>query len=431
MPKDADAAIELGPELKAEVIQLFDDLYSASFDGVGVSRETYGEGETKAMERLADFAQDEGLSAEYDAAANLVIAMPGERPELPFVACGSHLDSVPEGGNFDGAAGVIAGLASLVHYRRHGIAPDRTVKVYGLRGEESAWFGPCYLGSRALFGDLPKDDLAMPHRSTGTPLADYMKKAGADVGKIRKGQPLIDAGDIACYVELHIEQGPVMVARDVPVGIVTGIRGNHRHHGAKCVGEAAHSGAVPRWLRHDSVFAASELIMRLDRHWQALLEQGEDLVVTVGVIGTNPAEHATSRVPGHVDFALEYRSQSAALLAEFEQLVRDEAKIIERLRKVSFELGEPLATAPAVMDPRLVDHLMALCGTIGVTSETLPSGAGHDAAVFANNGVPSAMIFVRNEHGSHNPNEAMDYDDYFQGVEVLQHALRTMPEALS
>ena len=427
----ADENAGLGLDLQRRVIELFDELRDQSFDGVGISRETYGEGETQAMALLAGFAESENLGVDYDDAANLVITLPGENPELPFVVCGSHLDSVPEGGNFDGAAGVIAGLASLVHLSRKDIVPDRTIKVYGLRGEESAWFGPCYLGSRALFGELPEKDMGMTHRSTGKPLRDYMAAAGANVERIVKGDPLIRPEEVACYFELHIEQGPVMVARDVPVGIVTGIRGNNRHPSVECIGEAAHAGAVPRWLRHDAVFAVSELIMRLDRHWQALLEQGEDLVVTVGIIGTNSAEHAMSRVPGNASFSLEYRSQSKELLSEFEQLVRDEAKIIEKLRKVSFELGAPIPTAPAVMDPRLVDHLMAICGDINVTAETLPSGAGHDAAVFANNGVPSSMIFVRNQHGSHNPNEAMDFDDYFRGVDVLMHGLQSAPEVLS
>lgn len=418
-------------DLRDWTVDIFDTLYRQSFDGVGVSRATYGDGETKAMEVIADRAGQEGLDVSYDAAANLIISLPGEAPDRPFVACGSHLDSVPEGGNFDGAAGVIAGLTSLVQLRRKGVTPPRTIKVMGLRGEESAWFGHCYLGSRALFGGLEPEDMTLPHRTTGDPLIDYMRTAGADVQQLQSGNALLKPQDIACYFELHIEQGPVMVARGIPVGIVTGIRGNNRHPNASCTGEAAHSGAVPRWLRHDTVFAASELITRLDRHWQALLEQGEDLVVTVGILGTNPDEHAMSRVPGHINFSLEYRSQSKDLLREFEELVHDEARIIQRLRKVSFDLGAPVETEPAMMDERLVRHLSGICQKLDIDHEQLPSGAGHDAAIFANEGVPSVMIFVRNENGSHNPDEAMDYDDFFLGTEVLLNGMLTAPEALT
>jgi N-carbamoyl-L-amino-acid hydrolase len=309
-------------------------------------------------------------------------------------------------------------------------ATTRTLKVYEIRGEDSDWFGQAYLGSRALFGVFPAEDLDLRHRESGRALESYMRTAGADVDAIRAGTALVDASDIACYFELHIEQGPVMVARNVPVGVVTGIRGNYRHSDATCAGQAAHSGAVPRWLRHDAVFAVSEFIMRLDRHWQALLEQGQDLVVTVGVLGTNAAEHAISRVPGHVELALEFRSESDELLAAFEDLVQMEATGIERLRGVTFELGNPRKTAPATMSPALVDMLDNVCAELAIGHERIPSGAGHDAAVFANNGVPSAMIFVRNENGSHNPYEQMDMDDFFLGVDVLSKALLLAPEAL-
>jgi N-carbamoyl-L-amino-acid hydrolase len=209
-------------------------------------------------------------------------------PAKPFIACGSHLDSVPEGGNYDGAAGVVAGLLVLISMRHQGLVPPRTIKVYALRGEESAWFGQAYMGSRALLGGFPVQDFDLPHRTSGKTLGSYMRAAGADIARIAKGEPLLDVNSVGCYFELHIEQGPVMVARKIPVGIVTGIRGNYRHPAAGCIGEAAHSGAVPRWLRKDAVFAFSEFVMRLDRHWQALLEQGQDLVVTVGVANTNP-----------------------------------------------------------------------------------------------------------------------------------------------
>jgi N-carbamoyl-L-amino-acid hydrolase len=418
------------PQMRVLADELFERLRESSFDGVGITRASYDASETQAFSLLADVAKNEGLAVEYDRAGNLTMILAGCEPELPFVACGSHLDSVPEGGNYDGAAGVIAGLLVLISLYRQRIVPARTLKVYALRGEESAWFGQAYLGSRALFGAFPGGDLALTHRETGEPLERYMRSAGADVEAIGAGEALIKPDDVACYFELHIEQGPVMVARDVAVGVVTGIRGNHRHAGVTCTGEAAHSGAVPRWLRHDAVFAVSEFIMRLDRHWQALLEQGQDLVVTVGMLGTNPAEHAMSRVPGHVECSVEYRSESSELLTSFEELARMEAAGIERLRGVKFEMGESRKTAPASMSPVLVDMLDEICTKHAIAHERIPSGAGHDAAVFANHGVPSAMVFIRNENGSHNPYEQMDMNDFLAGVDVLGDAMLGAPEAL-
>lgn len=420
----------LDQELRDWAITLFDELHALSHDGVGISRMTYGAGETEAMTLIADRAQAEGLSVAYDAASNMVITLPGEQVDRPFVACGSHLDSVPVGGNYDGAAGVVAGLMSLIHVKRCGITPPRTMKVYAFRGEESAWFGQAYLGSRALFGQFDAADFALPHRDTGKPLETYMRHVGVDIDRLRRGEALVSAEEIACFLELHIEQGPVMIARNIPVGIVTGIRGNHRHRSAVCRGEAAHAGTTPRWLRHDAVFAVSEFIMRLDRHWQALLEQGHDLVVTVGVLGTNPSAHAMSRVPEEVIFHLEYRSQSVDVLKDFEQLAHDEAAMLTRMRGITFDLGTANLTPPAVMHPQLMDALATICQDLGVSHECLPSGAGHDAAIFANAGVPTAMIFIRNAHGSHNPEEAMDYADFFLGVEVLVHGLLHAPEIL-
>jgi beta-ureidopropionase / N-carbamoyl-L-amino-acid hydrolase len=418
------------PQLRALADNLFATLREASFDGVGVTRASYGESETRAFHIVAEVAEKDGLDVAYDRAGNLVITLEGEQSEQPFVACGSHLDSVPEGGNFDGAAGVIAGLLVLISLRRAGFVPATSLKVYALRAEESAWFGQAYLGSRALFGALASEDLALAHRDSGQPLEQYMVAAGADVEAMRAGEPLLKATEVACYFELHIEQGPVMVAREIVVGVVTGIRGNHRHAHVTCTGEAAHSGAVPRWLRHDAVFAISEFIMRLDRHWQALLEQGQDLVVTVGILGTNPAEHAMSRVPGHVECSVEYRSESRELLEDFEELARMEAAGIERLRGVKFDVGESHSTAPATMSAPLVNMLDDICGKHGIAHERIPSGAGHDAAVFANHGVPSAMIFIRNENGSHNPYEQMDMDDFWAGVDVLKDAMLGAPEVL-
>lgn len=423
LPSSAPAIPDLAREL-------FNELRSGSFDGVGVTRASYGESESRALSLLAKKARREQLLAASDRAGNLVISLEGEDAGQPAITCGSHVDSVPEGGNYDGAAGVVAGLLALVHLRRLGIVPPRSLKVLALRGEESAWFGQAYLGSKALFGKLSESDLALPQRETGKPLSHYMQVAGADLEAITAGEVLLSPAEIGCYLELHIEQGPVMVARNLNLGVVTGIRGNHRHAVITCSGEAAHSGAVPRWLRRDAVFAVSEFIMRLDRHWQALLEQGQDLVVTVGILNTNSNEHAMSRVPGEVTFALEYRSESSELLADFEALARSEAEGIERLRGVSFNISDSLVTAPATLTPCLIELFDDVCDELTATHERIPSGAGHDAAVFANHGVPTGMLFVRNEDGSHNPYEKMDMEDFLHGVDALTLALLRAPEVL-
>jgi beta-ureidopropionase / N-carbamoyl-L-amino-acid hydrolase len=401
---------------------LFDALRAASFDGVGITRESFSARESAALDILEAKAREFGLETARDAAANLVVTLLGSEPDLPFLACGSHLDSVPQGGNFDGAAGVVAGLAVLARFKRDKIVPRRTLKLFGFRGEESSRFGKAYMGSLALFGKLTPDDLKTRDRD-GHTLGDCMREVGADVARIEKGEPLLDPGRIAAWVELHIEQGPVLVARELPVGIVTGIRGNVRHRAVECLGEAGHSGAVPRWLRHDAVFAVAELMTHLDRHWRTLLERGRDVVVTSGVFGTDPAEHAIARIPGKVSFSFEVRSQSKETLEGFHDLFRSECDLIAEERGVKFSFDRRLESAPATMDADWVQRLRRAARALGLPDEEIPSGAGHDAATFANAGIPSAMVFVRNENGSHNPKEAMNLDDFVAGIAVMRAAI--------
>lgn len=404
--------------------KLFSELRRQTGDGVGISRAAYGDSETAALNIIEAEAMLHGLEAERDAGANLVITLQGTNPDLPFIACGSHLDSVPQGGNYDGAAGVIAGLAVVAGYKRQGFKPERSIKVFGLRGEESARFGKAYMGSNALFGQLTADDLASVDETSGKTLAECMREVGVDIERVRKGEPLLDASSVAAWIELHIEQGPVLVARDLPIGIVTGIRGNVRHRLVECLGEAGHSGAVPRWLRRDAVFATAELISHLDRHWRTLLERGRDIVITSGVLGTDPSEHAIARIPGAVRFSFEIRSQSKETLEAFYDLFLSECQLVADERGVQFNLDRRLESAPGVMDKGWIERLKVAARRLNLSEEEMPSGAGHDAAVFANAGIPSAMIFVRNQNGSHNPEEAMKISDFVAGVAVMRAAIK-------
>ena len=172
------------------------------------------------------------------------------------------------------------------------------------------------------------------------------------------------------------------------------------------------------------MFAIADLLMRLDEHWRVLLERALDLVVTAGVIGTNPVEHAVSRVPGEATFSLEVRSQSQDTLEAFYRLIQVECGVIEAERKVKFVFDRRVDSLPAKMNEHIVSTLLELSRSLGLPAELVPSGPGHDASVFANNGIPSAMIFVRNEHGSHNPKEAMALDDFMAGVELLYAACK-------
>ena len=409
--------------------QLFADIRALTFDGVGVTRASYGAGENACARHLEAFARAEGLEVTTDRAGNFIYSDPADTRQGPVIWTGSHLDSVPQGGNYDGLAGIVAGLLVLIAAKRQGVTLPAPLQVIGFRGEESAWFGKAYMGSGALWGKLTAADLALQRREDGVTLGDALAACGADLAAIARQDKLFNPTDIRAYVELHIEQGPVMVAREIPVGVVSGIRGNVRHNKIECFGEAQHSGVVPRWLRKDAVFAVSDLIVRLDTHWRALLERGTDLVVTCGVVQTNPAEHSISRVPGYAHFSFEARSKSSDTLEAFYQLVQAEMASIERERGVKFQLDRRLLSEPAVTDPQLCDLMAKACRERGIAHERIPSGAGHDAALFANGGVPSAMVFVRNQHGSHNPHEAMELSDFMLGTQVMADTIAAIPVA--
>ena len=403
--------------------KLFAEIRALSFDGVGISRDSYGDKESATADYLSAFAEENGLQTWRDRAANLRIGFPDTPADSPVIWCGSHIDSVPQGGNFDGLAGVTAGLLCLLAQQRSGRRSPLPLQVIGLRGEESAWFGKAYMGSSALLGKLDAEDLALRRRGNGETLGEAMQRVGADIDAIREQQRLFDPQKVRAFLELHIEQGPVMEARKLPVAVVSGIRGNIRHGRMQCLGEAGHSGTIPRWLRRDAVFAVSDLIMRLDGHWSDLLERGTDLVVTIGMLSTNAAEHAASRIPGQVTFSFEARSKSLDTLEAFYQLMRAECAAITRERQVHFEFGRRILSSPATMDAALSDLLLKVCASQNIPCELIPSGAGHDSAMFANAGIPSAMLFVRNQHGSHNPEEAMDLDDFMLGAAALDQAI--------
>jgi N-carbamoyl-L-amino-acid hydrolase len=351
------------------------------------------------------------------------MTLPGQDRVAPPVIIGSHLDSVPQGGNFDGAAGVVAGLAVLAGWRHAGWQASFDVTVMAIRAEESAWFDIPYLGSAGAFGLLDPDCLGVRRSDSGETLETVLARQGFDAGAIRERRRLIDPGRLRAYLELHIEQGPVLVEEGVPVAVVTGIRGCRRLRNARCQGAYGHSGALPRAYRQDAVAATIALLARLDADWRAAEAGGADLVVTTGEFSTDPARHGPSKVAGETRFVIDIRSVSDETMTGVETRARQHASAIEAEYRVRFDLGDASYSPPAAMDGALRAALAARVAALGTRPFAMASGAGHDAAVFAAMGVRSAMLFVRNRNGSHNPEEAMEMEDFALGARVLSDTL--------
>ena len=383
------------------------------------TRDAYGKGEEQAHRLIRKTADDLGLTTSTDPAGNLFVELPGEDPSLGAWIVGSHLDSVSHGGNFDGAAGVIAAMAVLAGFIKAGRKPARTVIAAAFRAEESTWFPQSYIGSRASLGILSEAALAKKRRDTGKSLAEHMRSLGFDPDAVAAGQCRLRKEATHAYVELHIEQGPVLEDADIPLGLVTGISGSFRYRNAACHGTYAHSGAVPRRFRQDAVLAVADLATKLDAYWAELEDNGARATVTIGEIATDASQHAFSKVAGEVRFCLDVRADEPALLADLHRKLVSLIAEIEQGRGVRFQLGERTGSEPARMDPGLMRKLTDLACRHGLPALSMPSGAGHDAATFVAAGIPSAMIFIRNQNGSHNPHEAMRMEDFDRAAALL------------
>lgn len=399
--------------------RLFDELRRRTGVDRGITRTSYGLGEQIAHDMVRREALKLGLEVSSDAGCNLYMTIKG-REDGPAIFIGSHLDSVPMGGNYDGAAGVLMGLAVVSGYVLGGIRPPRDITIMAIRAEESTWFGASYIGSRAAFGLLTADELDHVKRSSDhIPLGAAIDAAGGNTALLRAKTAHLDPEKIAMFIEPHVEQGPVLAERGIPVGIVTGIRGSFRYREARAVGAYAHSGATPREYRQDAVRACSSLVMELDRAWMEFEAAGADLVVTFGQFSTDPAEAAFSKIAGRLDFSLDVRSQDPETLQRMKAVVADAVTRTETLYKVKFELGRLTASTPARMDAAIVATMSAAAAEEGISTMTMACGAGHDAAIFAGAGIPAGMVFIRNTNGSHNPDEHMEIADFAEAARLV------------
>lgn len=406
--------------------RLFATLARETADPPGVTRVGFGEGERFAHDLLIGEAKARGFETAHDAAGNLFITQAGaDRSGTIYV--GSHIDTVPHGGNFDGAAGVIAGLAAQTVFHAAGVKPPFDLTVLVLRAEESCWFPHSYIGSKTALGILDGKLLDTLKRSdNGRTLAEHMREGGFDPEAVRRGASRIDRKRAVAYIEPHIEQAPVLETEGLPIGVVTGIRGSFRYRTARCLGAYSHSGAMPREYRHDAAAATGELILRMDDLWARMLGEGRDLTVTFGEVMTNPRQHGFSKVAGEMHICLDVRSQDKATLDAVREELQAIAEDIAERRHVRFDWGELSGSTPAIMAQPLQDMMAEAAKQAGVPYRIMASGAGHDAATFALEGIPTAMLFIRNQNGSHNPDEAMNMADFDKALAVLVRML-SMP----
>jgi N-carbamoyl-L-amino-acid hydrolase len=413
----------------SEVWELMERIGHETTDSPGITRAAWSRNEETAADLVRAFARRHGLQVLNDAFGNIQFLLPGVDPATPCVTTGSHLDSVPHGGNYDGLAGVAAGLAVLAAANADPVDRARPFRAVAMRCEESPWFGTAYLGSRLMLGLSILDEIGDLARSdSGKSLRHHMQNLGypRTDGALA---PLLNSGLVTSFLELHIEQGPLLEADGIPVGIATAVRGNVRFPDARCIGAYGHSAALPRRFRQDAVLAVAELALGLDGYWKDRIAQGdEDFVFTVGKFSTDAAQHAMTKVAGDVTFSLNIGAAVKTSLDAARTRLFDLVKGIENDREVSFELGREVGTAPTQLDTTLIALIEDAAGALGIATRRMPT-VGHDAAMFVRAGIPSAVILVRNANGSHNSDEALDREDFAGGVRVLGRAMHRLANA--
>jgi len=398
---------------------LLSRLREASLDPPGLTRDAYGPGEERAHALAIEAAEAAGLAVSRDFAGNTYATLAGADRSAPVLIIGSHLDSVARGGNYDGAAGVAAGLAALAGLVRAGQRPKRDVTVMMTRAEESVWFPVSFAGARAALGRLPAEALAARRSDTGRTLAEHMRALGFDPDAVAAGRRHLDPARLAGFVEAHIEQGPELVEVGRAVAVVPAISGGYRFREGRITGAYAHAGATPKRGRRDAVAALGHIIAGLGAAWDRLEAEGHRVVATFGVVGVDPAMAAWSKIAGEARFTLDIRGVDLPALARLRLALDDLVAEAAAKFGVAVSLGPDTGPRPGFLDPGLVQRLRDCASARFIPFHEMPSGGGHDALAFHEAGVPAAMLFIRNQGGSHTPDEAMAMEDFAEAARIL------------
>jgi len=384
--------------------------------GKGVSRPSFSKSDFEAREWLKDKYQSAGLNVRQDGAGNIFGRIEGEGKT---VMAGSHIDSVINGGIFDGPAGVLSGLECLRRIQEENIPVAKPLEVASFTDEEGNLVGD-FLGSRAFIGRLDRKILEEGVTQFGLPFSEILKGTEFTVDSIMNA--FKDRPELEAFLEIHLEQGPVLEAEDISIGIVDRIAGKN-HWLCSFLGKASHAGTTPFELRHDAFVGLSDFALKATQH-VATHHYGS--MVTIGKVFVFPG--AFSIVPGRSDFSLDFRSTSKDTLEAMANSLLEMAKEVAATRGLEFSYKIIDTTEPTPVADRITDLLSEECRKLKYSTLTLPSGAGHDAQILAEV-TDSGMIFIPCEDGiSHSPEENIQWEDLEKATNLLLHALVSLAE---
>jgi allantoate deiminase len=383
--------------------------------GNGLTRFSLTPEDRGARNYLKDQLAQLDVKVYEDAAGSLFGRREGTDPSLPPIMIGSHFDSVKNGGNFDGQAGVVTGLEILRCLKENNIRTAHPIEIAAMIEEEGGRFKSGVFASRAMALGLTLDELEQRKDEDGISIAEAMRSFGFDPSRI--GEAKRNPGEISAFLELHIEQGPVLEKEGFELGIVSSIVGTDLMR-VNIQGRPDHAGTTPMDMRLDALRTAAEVITKIPF---LAIEEGNGTVATVGTLTVRPG--APNIVPGEVEFTLDTRSIDASSIDKVKDRV---TKILEekaRADGTNFQLDQLLRVDPVAMDEEIGKELQDQAKKLGFSCRTMISGAGHDAMVMASV-FPTAMVFVPSKGGrSHCPEEWTEYENLQKGIELVYHTV--------
>jgi hydantoinase/carbamoylase family amidase len=384
-------------------------------EGGGITREVYTPEYARATEYVGGLMRDAGLEVRLDSAGNLFGRWPGADAGAGRVLTGSHFDTTLNAGRLDGVLGVLGAIEAVAQLRASGFVPRRTIELIGFAGEEPR-FGAGCIGSRAMVGSISRGDLDEMHDRDGVSVAAAMRASGLDPDRLDEAR--LDAASVHAFVELHIEQGAVLEASGVPIGVVEQIAAPHDLR-VTLRGAATHAGATPMHLRRDALVGAAEIVVALERLARA--SSSGTTVATVGVLQVSPG--AVNVVPGEVRMDIDVRDGDLEARTEVvDALLAALAEVAGR-RGLELAVSTITRDVPAACSPRVIDAVRLACEELDLPWLAMTSGAYHDAMVLGAK-VPIGMIFVPSVGGvSHHPDEHTEPADLERGVAVLARTL--------
>lgn len=384
--------------------------------GAGVTRLSYSKEDLQARQYIKGEMEAYGLVVREDPYGNIIGRLEGQRKDAPVVMVGSHFDSVPNGGAYDGTAGVVVGLEIAALFQEHDLQAENPLEVIALIEEEGSRFGGALMGSRAMLGQLPYKDFSSLTDDSGMTTIEAMKEAGI----WKRDEPMIYPYPLKAFLELHIEQGPILEDEGKSIGIVSGIVGL-RQLELTVQGQAGHAGTTPMNRRADALVAASTLISKFPSIAKTI---DEEMVITSGKLQVYP--NGANVIPDKVVFTVDIRSTNEQHITTALEKIEAYA---EEAAECEISIECLMAIEPKAMDSKIIQLFEEQTKSLQLAYRHMPSGAGHDAMVFSDV-TAAGMLFVPSREGlSHCPEEYTATADFVKGTNVLVKTIMTLTGA--